>query len=123
MRGKSLLNENVIIILSLNQSECRKLLRSASSRIGFSLDTGIEESACNSSCMPTVIVGYSQEVIQVPIQSLFSPRKTMATHTMRSTLILRTSGFKEKTLMLERTDDIVPLLVNFVIKAEGKWRL
>ena len=42
MRGKSLLNEKAIIILSLNQSECRKLLRSASSRIGFSLDTGIE---------------------------------------------------------------------------------
>ena len=34
MRGKSLLNENAIIILSLNQSEWRKLLRSASSRIG-----------------------------------------------------------------------------------------
>ena len=32
MRGKSLLNEKAIIILSLNQSECRKLLRSASSR-------------------------------------------------------------------------------------------
>ena len=44
IRGKSLLNEKAIIILSLNQSECRKLLRSASSRIGFSLDTGIEES-------------------------------------------------------------------------------
>ena len=41
MRGKSLLNENAIIILSLNQSEWRKLLRSASSRIGFSLDTGL----------------------------------------------------------------------------------
>ena len=50
MRGKSLLNENAIIILSLNQSECRKLLRSASSRIVFSLDTGIEESACKNSC-------------------------------------------------------------------------
>ena len=32
MRGKSLLNEKAIIILSLNQSECRKLLRSASSK-------------------------------------------------------------------------------------------
>ena len=52
MRGKSLLNENTIIILSLNQSEWRKLLRSASSRIGFSLDTGIEERACRSSCRP-----------------------------------------------------------------------
>ena len=51
MRGKSLLNEKAIIILSLNQSECRKLLRSASSRIGFSRDTGIEESACKSACM------------------------------------------------------------------------
>ena len=29
MRGKSLLNEKAILILSLNQSECRKLLRSA----------------------------------------------------------------------------------------------
>ena len=52
MQGKSLLNEKAIIILSLNQSECRKLLRSASSRIGFSRDTGIEESACESSCRP-----------------------------------------------------------------------
>ena len=52
MRGKSLLNEKAIIILSLNQSECRKLLRSASSRIGFSRDTGIDESACKSSCRP-----------------------------------------------------------------------
>ena len=41
MRGKSLLNEKAIIIISLNQSECRKLLRSASSRIGFSRDTGL----------------------------------------------------------------------------------
>ena len=46
MRETSLLNEKAIIILSLNQCECRKLLRSASSRIGFSRDTGIEESAC-----------------------------------------------------------------------------
>ena len=52
MRGKSLLNEKAIIILSLNQSECLKLLRFASSRIGFSRDTGIEESACKSSCRP-----------------------------------------------------------------------
>ena len=35
MRGKSLLNEKAIIILSLNQSECRKLLRSASSNYNF----------------------------------------------------------------------------------------
>ena len=56
MRGKSLLNEKAIIILSLNQSECRKLLRSASSRIGFSRDTGIEESACKSSCRPCKIM-------------------------------------------------------------------
>ena len=55
MRGKGLLNENAIIILSLNQSEYRKLLRSASSRIGFSLDIGIEESACNSSCRPLLL--------------------------------------------------------------------
>ena len=52
MRRKSLLNEKAIIILSLNQSECRKLLRSASSRIGFSRDTGMEASACKSSCRP-----------------------------------------------------------------------
>ena len=45
MRGKSLSNKKAIIILSVNQSECRKL-RSVSSRIGFSLVTGIEESAC-----------------------------------------------------------------------------
>ena len=38
--------------LSLNQSECSKSLRSVSSRIGFSRDTGIEESACKSSCRP-----------------------------------------------------------------------
>ena len=50
MRGKSLLNEKAIIILSLNQSECLNLLRSASSMIGFSLDTGIEEIECKSSC-------------------------------------------------------------------------
>ena len=42
MRDKSLLNAKAIIILSLYQSEWRKLLRSASSTIGFSLDTGIE---------------------------------------------------------------------------------
>ena len=52
MQGKSLLNEKAIIILSLNKSECRKLLRSASSMIGFSLDTGIEESARESLCRP-----------------------------------------------------------------------
>ena len=65
MRGNILLNEKTIItgIWSLNESECRKLLRSASSRIGFSLDTGIGEISCKSSCQP-----------------LF------ATHTMRSTL-------------------------------------
>ena len=55
MRGKSLLNEKAIIILSLNQSECRKFLRSASSRIGFNLDTGIEESAYNSSSRPLLL--------------------------------------------------------------------
>ena len=48
MRGKKVLNEKAIIIMSLNQSECRTLLRSASSMIGFSIDTGIEESACKS---------------------------------------------------------------------------
>ena len=52
MREKSLLNEKAIIILSLNQSECRNFLRSASSRIGLSRDTGIEESACKSLCRP-----------------------------------------------------------------------
>ena len=50
MLGKSLFNEKAMIVLSLNQSECRKLLRSASPRIGLSLNTGIEESACKSSC-------------------------------------------------------------------------
>ena len=38
MRGKSLLNEKAIIILSLNQSECRKLLRSASSSLQIQTD-------------------------------------------------------------------------------------
>ena len=52
MRGKSLLNAKAIIILSLNQSECRKLLQSASSRIGFSRVTGIEERAFKSSWRP-----------------------------------------------------------------------
>ena len=52
MRGKSLLNEKAITVLSLNQSECLKHLRSASSMIGFSRDTGIEESACKNSCRP-----------------------------------------------------------------------
>ena len=55
MRGKSLFNAKIIIILRLNQSECRKLLRSASSRIGFSPDTGIEESTCKSSCRPLLL--------------------------------------------------------------------
>ena len=55
MRGKSLLNEKAIIILSLNQSECRKLLRSASSRISFNLDVGIEENTCKSSCRPLLL--------------------------------------------------------------------
>ena len=52
MRGKSLSSENAIIILSLDQSEYCKLLRFASSGIGFSRDTGIEESACKCSCRP-----------------------------------------------------------------------
>ena len=55
MQGKSLLNEKAIIILSLNQSVCRKILQSASSRICFSLDIGIEESACNSLCRPLLL--------------------------------------------------------------------
>ena len=85
MRGKSLLNEKAIIILSLNQSECLKLLRSASSRIGFSRDTGIEESACKSSCRP-LFLAIRRRSSKDPIQSLFPPRETIATHTMRSTL-------------------------------------
>ena len=62
MRGKSLLNEKDVIILSLNQSECRKLLRSASSRIGFSRDTGIEESAWKSSFRPLIIISNLKEI-------------------------------------------------------------
>ena len=50
------LNENAIMILNLNQSEWFKLLRSALSRIGFSLDTGIEERACRSSYRPLFLV-------------------------------------------------------------------
>ena len=38
--------------LSLNQSQYHKLLRSASSRIAFSRDTGIEEIACKSQYRP-----------------------------------------------------------------------
>ena len=69
MRGKSLLNEKAIIISSLNQSECRKLLRSASSRIGFSRGTGIEESACKSSCRPLffAIRKRSSQQFNVPV--------------------------------------------------------
>ena len=52
MRGKSLSNETAIRILSLNQSECLKLLRSASSRVGVSRDIEVEESAWKSSCRP-----------------------------------------------------------------------
>ena len=74
MRGKSLLNEKTIIILSLNQSECRKLLRSASSRIGFSRDTGIEERVCKSSCRPLFLaIRRRQECIIFDVRKL---RKT-----------------------------------------------
>ena len=85
MRRKSLLNEKAIIIISLNQSECRKLLQSASSKIGFSRVTGIEESAFKSSCRPLFFCD-SQKVTQGPIQSFFSPRETIVTHTMGLTL-------------------------------------
>ena len=67
IRGEILLNENAIIILSLNQSECRKRLRTASSRIGFSLDTGIEESTCKSSCRPLFLA-----IIKRSSKDLFS---------------------------------------------------
>ena len=40
MRRKSLLNENDVIILSLNQSECHKLLWFVPYRIGVSQDIG-----------------------------------------------------------------------------------
>ena len=52
MRGKSLLNEKAILILSLYLSECCKRMQSSSSRIDFSLDTGIEECACKGFCRP-----------------------------------------------------------------------
>ena len=74
MRGKSLLNEKAIIILSLNQSECRKLLRSASSRIGFSLDTGIEESACKSSCRPLLLAIRKRSSKDKSIKELLKPK-------------------------------------------------
>ena len=90
MRWKSLLNETVIIILSLNQSECRKLLRSASSRIGFSLDTGIEESACKSSCRPLLLV-----IRKRSSKDLFSLCSRPERPLPWDQRFLRTSGFNE----------------------------
>ena len=104
MRGKSILNENVIIIFSLNKSECRKLLRSASSRTGFSLDTGIEESACYSSCLPLLFAIHKRS--SKDLFSLCFLLKRPLRRTPWDRRFLWTSSFNEQTLMLERTDDM-----------------
>ena len=95
-----------IIILSLNQSECRKLLRSASSRIGCSRDTGIEESACKWSCQPLFFAirrSWSKDLF-----SLCFLLERPLLRPLWDRCFLRTSGFNEKTLIFERTDDIIP---------------
>ena len=106
IRGKSLLNEKAIIILSLNQSECLKLLWSASSRICFCRDAGIEESECKSACRLLFFAIRRRSskylcrlcfLLERPLRRKSSDRR-----------FLRTSGFNEKTLMFERTDDIFP---------------
>ena len=99
MRGKSLLNENAIIILSLNQSECHKLLQSASSRIGFSLYTGIEESACNSSCRRLLLVIRKRSSKDLFSLCFLLERPLQRTPWDRH--FLRISCFNEKTLMLK----------------------
>ena len=73
MLVKSLLKENVIIILNLNQSEWRKLLRSASSWIGF------ERSGYIYKLMSTAFFGNSRKAIQGPVLSLLSHRTIIAT--------------------------------------------
>ena len=117
MRGKSLLNEKAIIILSLNQSECRKLLRSASSRIGFSLDTGIEESACKSSCRPLLLAIRKRSSKDLFSLCFLLDRPLRRTPWDRR--FLRTSGFSEKTLMLERTDDMFPCWYIWSLRPRG----
>ena len=93
MQGKSLLNKTFKIILSLNQSECRKPLRSASSRIGFRLDTGIEESACKCSCRPLLLA-----IRKMSSKDLFSPCFLLVRplrHTPCDWRFLQTTGFSE----------------------------
>ena len=108
MQGKGLLHEKAIFILSLNKSECRKLLRSASSRIGFSLDTGIEESACNSSCRPLLLAIRKRS--SKDLFSLCFLLERPLQHTPWDRRFLQASGFNEKTLMLERTDCMLRFL-------------
>ena len=102
MRGKSLLNEKAIIILSLNQSECRKLLRSASSRIGFSRDTGIEESACKSSCRPLLLaIDEIQTASSTPIRHCPS-HITLVIENMRAEM--ENYGIICQSLLFQYTD-------------------
>ena len=70
--------------------------------------------------MPTVIVGKSQKVIQGPIISLCFLLDRPLRRTPWDRRFLRTSGFSEKTLMLEANGWYVPLLVYLVIKAKGE---
>ena len=103
---KEFIKRKAIIILSLNQSECLKLLRSASSRIGFSRDTGIEESACKSSCRPLFLAirrRWSKDLFNLCFLLERPLRRTPWDRRF-----LQTSGFNEKTLIIERMDDIFP---------------
>ena len=72
--------------------------------------------------MKTVVVGNSQKVIQGPIKSLFSPRKTIATHTMRFTLSANI-WFQWEHVNVGANGWYAPLLVYLVIKVKGKWCL
>ena len=94
-RGNSLLNGNEMMILSFTQSKFRILLRSASSRIGFNLDTGIEESACNSSCRPLFLAIRRRSSKDLFSLSFLLERPLRRTPWDRR--FLRTFGFKEKT--------------------------
>ena len=105
-RGNSLLNENEMMILSFTQSKFRILLRSASSRIGFNLDTGIEESACNSSCRPLFLAIRRRSSKDLFSLCFLLERPLRRTPWDRRFLCL--FGFKEKILMVEWMDEIFP---------------
>ena len=111
MRGKSLLNEKAIIIFSINQSECRKLLRSASSRIGVSLDTGTEESACDDCWL------FAKGHPRTYSVFVFSS-KVHCGRIPWDRRFLRTSGFNKKT-MLEVTDGMFPCWYIWSLRPSG----